>query len=179
MRKKLTVMAALAALVFSTMAAAHLGNFGGATIHSPQQDDSFLAGTLALSASYGGWETNDTLNWRITSNEDCSTGNNMVGDGPNVSATQDDIIESSYVEGEFSANIDTSAWEVGEYCFIFNPAETTDDNVARVTFTIADTELTKDACKKGGWEEFADYPGPFRNQGECVSYFASDGKSAK
>lgn len=33
----------------------------------------------------------------------------------------------------------------------------------------------KDDCKDGGWKEFTgddDEPGPFRNQGQCVSFFA-------
>ncbi len=30
----------------------------------------------------------------------------------------------------------------------------------------------KDDCKNGGWENFISSPGPFKNQGQCVSYFA-------
>ena len=33
----------------------------------------------------------------------------------------------------------------------------------------------KDDCKDGGWRHFTgegDEPGPFRNQGQCVSFFA-------
>ena len=30
----------------------------------------------------------------------------------------------------------------------------------------------KDACKDGGWRKFVSSPGPFQNQGQCVSYFA-------
>lgn len=30
----------------------------------------------------------------------------------------------------------------------------------------------KDSCKKGGWQNFTSSPGPFKNQGQCVSYFA-------
>jgi uncharacterized membrane protein len=30
----------------------------------------------------------------------------------------------------------------------------------------------KDDCKKGGWQNFISPPGPFNNQGQCVSYFA-------
>ena len=28
-------------------------------------------------------------------------------------------------------------------------------------------------CKNGGWQNFSYPPGPFKNQGDCVSYFAS------
>lgn len=31
----------------------------------------------------------------------------------------------------------------------------------------------KDDCKNGGWQNFAYSPGPFKNQGQCVSHFAS------
>ena len=38
--------------------------------------------------------------------------------------------------------------------------------------------LDKGSCKDGGWEELTDGDGnAFVNQGDCVSYFASDGKT--
>jgi hypothetical protein len=36
---------------------------------------------------------------------------------------------------------------------------------------------SKDLCKDGGWENFKSAPGPFSNQGDCVSFFASGGNS--
>ena len=33
----------------------------------------------------------------------------------------------------------------------------------------------KDSCKNGGWQDFTSSPGPFKNQGDCVSFFASGG----
>jgi hypothetical protein len=47
-------------------------------------------------------------------------------------------------------------------------------NSATYTF---EPEPTKDACKKGGWQDFTSSPGPFKNQGDCVSFFASGGKN--
>jgi hypothetical protein len=35
---------------------------------------------------------------------------------------------------------------------------------------------SKDSCKDGGWQQFTGAPGPFRNQGQCVSYFARGGQ---
>jgi hypothetical protein len=32
---------------------------------------------------------------------------------------------------------------------------------------------TKNDCKDGGWKNFICTPGPFKNQGQCVSYFAN------
>lgn len=40
--------------------------------------------------------------------------------------------------------------------------------------------FTKDDCKKGGWQNFNGangMPGPFRNQGDCVSYFSTGGRN--
>ncbi|MES2213287.1 MAG: hypothetical protein V4473_00425 [Patescibacteria group bacterium] len=34
---------------------------------------------------------------------------------------------------------------------------------------------SKDQCKKGGW---MDFNGKFKNQGDCVSYVATDGRNA-
>lgn len=35
----------------------------------------------------------------------------------------------------------------------------------------------KEKCKDGGWMDFESSPGPFKNQGDCVSYFATGGKN--
>lgn len=32
------------------------------------------------------------------------------------------------------------------------------------------------SCKDGGWQQFTSSPGPFKNQGDCVSYFATGGR---
>jgi hypothetical protein len=38
---------------------------------------------------------------------------------------------------------------------------------------------TKDQCKKGGWQNFQNPDGSpmFKNQGDCVSFFATGGKN--
>lgn len=33
------------------------------------------------------------------------------------------------------------------------------------------------SCKDGGWQDFTASPGPFKNQGDCVSYFATGGRN--
>jgi hypothetical protein len=58
-----------------------------------------------------------------------------------------------------------SDWVVGN-----DPQTVRLDNVM-----INDTTYTfegVDACKKDGWQQFTSAPGPFKNQGACVSYFA-------
>lgn len=32
-------------------------------------------------------------------------------------------------------------------------------------------DMLKEACKDGGWKVFTSDPGPFKNQGQCVSHF--------
>jgi hypothetical protein len=32
-------------------------------------------------------------------------------------------------------------------------------------------DLSKNDCKDNGWQAFPTAPGPFKNQGDCVSYF--------
>jgi hypothetical protein len=42
-----------------------------------------------------------------------------------------------------------------------------------VAGTLYDYEFTnKNDCKDGGWKNFTFPPGSFKNQGQCVSYFA-------
>jgi len=43
-------------------------------------------------------------------------------------------------------------------------------NVNGTLYTYEPT--SKDDCKDGGWRSFTSAPGPFKNQGQCVSYFA-------
>lgn len=46
---------------------------------------------------------------------------------------------------------------------------------------INDTTYTFESaqsCKDGGWTQFTSAPGPFKNQGDCVSYFASGGRNS-
>jgi hypothetical protein len=35
----------------------------------------------------------------------------------------------------------------------------------------------KEKCKNGGWKTMTTAPGPFKNQGDCVSYFATGGRN--
>jgi len=54
------------------------------------------------------------------------------------------------------------------------------DNVRINTTTYSFEEVVasdKERCKNGGWRDFTTSPGPFKNQGDCVSYFASGGKN--
>lgn len=46
----------------------------------------------------------------------------------------------------------------------------TDDNYGEYQITVT---LGTETCKKGGWQSY----GVFKNQGDCVSYFATDGRN--
>jgi len=46
-------------------------------------------------------------------------------------------------------------------------AEFDNTQVNNATFTYENA----DSCKDGGWKQFTSTPGPFKNQGDCVSYF--------
>ena len=178
MRRTLTVMAALAALVFSAMAASHVGEDGQPTITSPTAGEHILSTVVQLS----GVDVDEDVRWavRASSADDdptCIAETDVAG---NVRGLDDaaDIDE----DGNFSATLDRDALDLadGEYCFSLNQGEPGTPSTERAfVFFYLSTPDSKDACKNGGWEDFTDEPGPFRNQGQCVSYFASDGKSAK
>jgi len=51
------------------------------------------------------------------------------------------------------------------------------DNVVINDTTYTFESGDKEDCKNGGWKNFTSPPGPFKNQGDCVSYFASGGKN--
>ena len=53
------------------------------------------------------------------------------------------------------------------------PATTYDDMIVEFTDPEPPLPTTKDQCKKGGWKDF----GVFKNQGDCVSFVASEGKN--
>lgn len=56
------------------------------------------------------------------------------------------------------------------------PSPTGVDFTATVSYTLS--PLQSAACKDGGWQNFTDANGtPFKNQGDCVSYVATDGRN--
>jgi hypothetical protein len=49
------------------------------------------------------------------------------------------------------------------------------DNVMINSTTYTFEDNAKESCKNGGWQDFTSSPGPFRNEGDCVSFFARGG----
>jgi choice-of-anchor C domain-containing protein len=94
---------------------------------------------------------------------------------------------SSYTYDVTGNNLATMNWTTEEYIFLATSASTT----LTFTSTIAGafgpaldnvdvTEFVpgKDDCKDGGWEAMIDTSGnSFKNQGDCVSFFATKGKN--
>jgi hypothetical protein len=54
----------------------------------------------------------------------------------------------------------------------FTNTSTGNGNTTR-TATLTVNPGTKDGCNGGGWQNYISFPGPFKNQGQCVSYFAN------
>ena len=54
----------------------------------------------------------------------------------------------------------------------FTNTSTGNGNTTR-TATLTVSPGTKGGCVGGGWQNYISFPGPFQNQGQCVSYFAN------
>lgn len=94
---------------------------------------------------------------------------------------------SSYSHDTTGSDLTTMAWTPETYEFLATSATTTItfqsttagpygpalDNVS-----VTETVPTKDECKDGGWQSMLDNAGNgFKNQGDCVSYFATQGRN--
>lgn len=115
-----------------------------------------------------------------------STGNN--DDGQRFSTidgtinTSTGLMNWNYTREEYTASFSGTGIYDGAtstYTFQQDPAAPATGNVldAAGTFTNVPTcasvpDAPADVCKKGGWESNAD--GPFKNQGQCVSFYAKN-----
>lgn len=116
------------------------------------------------------------------------SGNPQGGDAAKtvrVSATGG--IPADYTFSRVNSSTDMK-WEVKTYSFTatsvssvlrFQSLESGAHGPALDHVTIAiETGTMKDGCKKGTWRSLADRLGnDFRNQGDCVSYFATGGRN--
>ena len=77
------------------------------------------------------------------------------------------------VQAQFSGQIVTDIFLVSDNGPAPGYSQTVLIDNTDVNGTIYDYEFTsKNDCKDGGWKNFTFPPGPFKNQGQCVSYFA-------
>lgn len=77
---------------------------------------------------------------------------------------------------KYGSDVVTGIQLVTDAGFFFGTQTVLVDNVMinDMTFTFESAE----SCKDGGWQSFTSSPGPFKNQGDCVSFFATGGKSS-
>ena len=66
----------------------------------------------------------------------------------------------------------------GAYCLVAQGVGPNNGFSIEAQFSVVVT-FSKDDCKKGGWVNFVDAAGNriFKNQGDCVSFFSTDGKN--
>jgi hypothetical protein len=77
------------------------------------------------------------------------------------------------VQAQFSGQVVTDIFLVSDNGPAPGYSQTVLIDNTDVNGTLYDYEFTsKNDCKDGGWKNFTFPPGPFKNQGQCVSYFA-------
>ncbi len=102
-----------------------------------------------------------------------------------VSATGGAVSNYTYdVTGNDLTNMN---WTQAEYSFLATSASTTLSFMSTTpgafgpaidNVVVTETVPVKDDCKQGGWQTMIDNAGnSFKNQGDCVSYFATKGKN--
>jgi hypothetical protein len=122
---------------------------------------------------------------------DCPSGvwtntGDLIGTLP-LDTTQLD--DGAFYDPYASALAKYGDYEVTEISLVTDAGWAAEDNEQAVTIdnTLLNSTLftyeipvavTKDQCKKGGWQNLADDEGnAFKNQGDCVSFVASQGRS--
>ena len=84
-------------------------------------------------------------------------------------------VPSACISGETYAQAETDfgSYALSDVAIVVDPsngAEVVDFDNSQVNNQVITYE-TAESCKKGGWQQFTGPPGPFKNQGDCVSYF--------
>jgi hypothetical protein len=77
---------------------------------------------------------------------------------------------------KYGSDVVTGIQLVTDASWFFHATQTVEvDNVMinGITYTFESAA----SCNDGGWQQFTSLPGPFKNQGDCVSYFATGGKN--
>ena len=92
-----------------------------------------------------------------------------------------------YSHDTTGSDLTTMVWTPETYSFLATSASTTITFLSTTAgpygpaldnVVVSETVPTKDECKNGGWQSMIDNAGnSFKNQGDCVSYFATKGKN--
>ncbi len=133
-------------------------------IVSPEADEEITQGNpLSLEAKDIGAK-NGNVQWAVRFNTCTANTNTIAGnvDGFNT--------PYQWLNGIFTASLDTTNFDLGEYCFVFNPNQ--GDRLTQLFEIVAPDTInleTKEQCMKGGWEAFG-----FRNQGQCIRFIETN-----
>jgi hypothetical protein len=131
-----------------------------------------VSGTLTLAATYDDADPDfDPVQWAVRKGT-CSASTGTVAG--NVDGKND---VSSWDGANFSASLNVSEYDSGQYCFVFNPTDEPGQNNVRETVTFSIVEVAADVkedCKENGWQSFAT---DYKNQGQCVASVTSNDKS--
>jgi choice-of-anchor C domain-containing protein len=94
---------------------------------------------------------------------------------------------ANYTFDTTGSDLTNMNWTTAEYTFLATSASTTLSFISTTAgafgpaidnVVVSETVPTKDECKDGGWETMIDTSGnAFKNQGDCVSFFATEGKN--
>lgn len=79
-------------------------------------------------------------------------------------------------DAKYGNDVVTGIQLVADGSWFFNATQTVVVDNVQINGTTYTFESAA-ACKGGGWQAFTSSPGPFKNQGDCVSYFATDGRN--
>ncbi len=108
-----------------------------AEITSPAEDAT-LAGSVSFDASLTDKDGDDSVQWAVRKGT-CSAGTNTVF------GNVDGFADSYDWDGAtFHAEADTTTWENGDYCFIFNPTESAGDTPIRETRNFSINNIVPD-----------------------------------
>ena len=104
-----------------------------------------------------------------------------------VSATGGSVSSYSYDVTALGNDLTNMNWTSASYTFLATSATTTLSFVSTTdgvfgpaidNVVVSESVPVKDDCKNGGWQSMIDNAGnTFKNQGDCVSYFATKGKN--
>ena len=77
---------------------------------------------------------------------------------------------------KYGNDVVTGIQLVTDAAWLFGTQTVVVDNVMinNATYTFESAQ----GCKDSGWQQFTSAPGPFKNQGDCVSYFATGGRNS-
>lgn len=145
----------------------------------------------------GGWmglQNSVPLNWSLTqTNGSTSVAGTATYDGGTANGgldgTVSGTVNGSYfdvvvtwspgLQGEYTATVTSSSLTDGQTHNVKDTSSTaTWSATGKATCTIT-YPTTTSACKDGGWQGLTDSSGnAFKNQGDCVSYVATQGTNA-